>query len=70
MASKAISGLSAQLEDLPAVPGRAPWPGYEYVRGWGVFGLPFDSGHVLGLRVFPQNDFAPYRAGPPPPPCA
>jgi hypothetical protein len=28
----------------------------------GRFGLPFDSGHVLGLRVFPQNDFAPYRA--------
>jgi hypothetical protein len=31
------------------------------VRGWGVFGLPFDSGHVLALRVFPENDFAPYR---------
>jgi hypothetical protein len=26
-----------------------------------VFGLPFDSGHVLALRVFPQNDLAPYR---------
>lgn len=36
-------------------------PGHEYVRGWGVFGLPFDSGHVLALRVFPENDFAPYR---------
>jgi hypothetical protein len=23
--------------------------------------LPFDSGHVLALRVFPQNDFGPYR---------
>lgn len=31
------------------------------MRGWGVFGLPFDSGHVLALRVFPQNSFAPYR---------
>jgi hypothetical protein len=62
MASKAVPGLSARLKDLPAVPGRAPWPGHEYVRGWGVFGLPFDSGHVLGLRVFPHNDFAPYRA--------
>jgi hypothetical protein len=30
------------------------------VRGWGVFGLPFDSGHYLALRVFPENDFAPY----------
>ncbi len=53
--------LAAMLEDLPAVRGRAPWPGHEYVKGWGVFGLPFDSGHVLALRVFPQNDFAPYR---------
>ena len=62
MASKAVPGLSAQLWDLPVVQGHAPWPGHEYARGWGVFGLPFDSGHVLALRVFPQNDFAPYRA--------
>jgi hypothetical protein len=25
-----------------------------------VFALPFDSGHVLALRVFPENDFGPY----------
>jgi hypothetical protein len=31
------------------------------VKGWGVFGLPFDSGHVLALRVFPESDFGPYR---------
>lgn len=41
--------------------GEAPWPHHEYVRGWGVFGLPFDSGHVLALRVFPQGSFGPYR---------
>ena len=41
--------------------GEAPWPDHEYVRGWGVFGLPFDSGHVLALRVFPQGSFGPYR---------
>lgn len=41
--------------------GEAPWPGHEYVRGWGVFGLPFASGHVLALRVFPQGSFGPYR---------
>ena len=41
--------------------GEAPWPDHEYVRGWGVFGLPFDSGHVLALRVFPQSSFGPYR---------
>ena len=53
--------LAAMLRDLPEVRGQAPWPGHEYVKGWGVFGLPFDSGHVLALRVFPENDFAPYR---------
>jgi hypothetical protein len=41
--------------------GEAPWPDHEYVRGWGVFGLPFDSGHVLALRVFPESSFGPYR---------
>jgi hypothetical protein len=41
--------------------GEAPWPDHEYVRGWGIFGLPFDSGHVLALRVFPQGSFGPYR---------
>ena len=52
-----LSTLSA----LPEFRGSAPWPDHEYVTGWGVFGLPFDSGHVLALRVFPQNSFAPYR---------
>lgn len=40
--------------------GKPPWPDHEYVRGWGVFGLPFDSGHVLTLRVFPQSSFGSY----------
>ena len=53
--------LSSKLSALAVVRGRAPWPDHEYVKGWGVFGLPFDSGHVLALRVFPENDFAPYR---------
>jgi hypothetical protein len=53
--------LASRLRDFPAVRGRARWPGHEYVRGWGVFGLPFDSGHVLALRVFPENDFGSYR---------
>ena len=41
---------------LRAVPGQA------FVRGWGVFALPFDSGHVLALRVFPDSDSGPYRS--------
>ena len=53
--------LSSQLSDLPEVRGYAPWPNHEYVKGWGVFGLPFDSGHILALRVFPENDFGSYR---------
>jgi hypothetical protein len=39
--------------------GEAPCPGHEDVRGLGVFGRPFDSGHVLALRVFPQSSFGP-----------
>lgn len=53
--------LRTRLADTPAVRGYAPWPDHEYVKGWGVFALPFDSGHLLALRVFPENDFAPYR---------
>lgn len=53
--------LASALSPLPGSRGQAGWAGHEYVRGWGVFGLPFDSGHVLALRVFPENSFAPYR---------
>lgn len=53
--------LASTLSQLPEGRGRAAWPGHEYVKGWGVFALPFDSGYVLALRVFPENDFAPYR---------
>jgi hypothetical protein len=78
MVSKPVRGLSARLQDLPAArgagprgareapprPGRGPAarPGTEYARGWGVFALPFASGHVLVLRVFPASSFGPYRA--------
>jgi hypothetical protein len=53
--------LSSKLSDIPPTRGQAPWPHHEYVKGWGVFGLPFDSGHVLALRVFPENCFSAYR---------
>lgn len=52
--------IADRCSSIVAERGEARWPGYEYVRGWGIFGLPFDSGHVLALRVFPQNPFAPY----------
>jgi hypothetical protein len=54
--------LRAALAELPTNSGPAPHDGKEYVNGWGVFALPFASGDVLALRVFPQNDFTPYVA--------
>jgi hypothetical protein len=56
-----MTDLAAQLSDLPERRGTAPWPDHEYVKGWGVMGLPLDSGHYLALRVFPENDFSPYK---------
>lgn len=56
-----MTDLAAMLRDLPERRASAPWPGHEHVKGWGVMGLPFDSGHYLALRVFPENDFAPYK---------
>jgi hypothetical protein len=53
--------LESELTALKPRRARSTWDGHEFVRGWGVFGLPFSSGHVLALRVFPENDFAPYR---------
>jgi hypothetical protein len=55
-----MSSPAALTTAIHAEMGEAPWSGHEYVRGWGVFGLPFDSGHVLALRVFPQSSFGPY----------
>ncbi|MET9887943.1 hypothetical protein ABZZ20_33390 [Streptomyces sp. NPDC006430] len=57
----AMIDLASRLSGLPESRGQAPWPGHEYVKGWGVFGQPFDSGHVLALRVFPESSFGPYR---------
>lgn len=56
-----MTDLAAKLHDLPGGRDDPPWPDHEYVKGWGVMGLPFDSGHYLALRVFPENDFAPYK---------
>lgn len=38
----------------------SPWPDHEHVRGYAVLELPFSSGHLLGLRVWPQTDFTPW----------
>lgn len=38
---------------------RPPEPPGERFRGWGVIGLPFESGHVLALRRFPASSVGP-----------
>lgn len=54
--------LSRRLKTLKPKVRTSPWSGREHFRGYGVMMLPFSSGHLLGLRVFPENDFAPYRS--------
>jgi hypothetical protein len=58
----AMLDLRRLLADIPEEQGHAPGKNQEYVNGWGIFALPFESGDVLALRVFPQNDFSPYRS--------
>lgn len=38
----------------------SPWPDHEHVLGYGALELPFSSGHLLGLRVWPRTDFTPW----------
>jgi hypothetical protein len=54
--------LRTLLAGMPEITGGGPHTGHEYVNGWGVFALPFTSGDILALRVFPQTNFGPYRA--------
>ena len=52
--------LARKASALAPRTGTSPWDGHEYGRGYAVLMLPFSSGHQLGLRVFPENDFGPY----------
>jgi hypothetical protein len=54
--------LAKRLKNINPKIKASPWNGYEHFRGYGVMSLPFSSGHLLGLRVFPENDFAPYHS--------
>jgi hypothetical protein len=56
-----MTNLAAAAASIPVQSRPSPVAGYEHVRGWGIYALPFDSGHVLAVRVFPESDFAPYR---------
>ncbi len=37
---------SQELQAIEPLTQKSPLPGFEYVRGFGVFALPFDSGHI------------------------
>lgn len=54
------ANLASELVRLPSGAHPSPLSGFEHVRGYGVFAMPFSSGHVLALRVFPESDFGPY----------
>lgn len=54
--------LADKLQHLEPNVCPSPWSGYEHSRGYAAMVLPFSSGHLLGLRVFPENDFAPYMS--------
>lgn len=54
--------LARELQHIEPYVRPSPWQHYEHYRGYAVMVLPFSSGHLLGLRVFPENDFAPYKS--------
>lgn len=59
MASEPVD-VEAIVQRIQPRARRSPVVGFEHQRGWGVLAFPFDSRHVLALRVSPQNDFAPF----------
>lgn len=54
--------LAGQLQAIKPKVRPSPWVDHEHVRGYAVLMLPFASDHLLGLRVFPESDFAPYAS--------
>lgn len=52
--------LSERVSKIEPQIGTSPWAEHEYVRGYSVMVLPFSSGDLLALRVWPQSDFGPY----------
>lgn len=56
-----MTNLAAAVAAIPPRSRPSPVPGYEHIRGWGICALPFDSGHVVAVRAFPESDFAPFR---------
>ena len=58
MTDNTPAAVVAALNDRPELPAGDD----ERFVGFGVMGLPFASGHYLGLRQFPTATFAPAYA--------
>ncbi len=56
------ASLAQELQTISPAVQASPWTDHEWVDGFGVMAMPFTSGHVLVLRAFPRNTFAPYRS--------
>lgn len=54
--------LASKLQDRDPKVCTSPWTDHEHVGGYVVMVLPFSSGHLLGLRVWLESDFAPYTS--------
>ncbi len=54
--------LAEKLQKQPPHVRPSTWDGYEHFKGYTVMMLPLSSGYLLGLRMFPENDFAPYKS--------
>lgn len=52
--------LASKADAIEPGTARSPWPDHEHVLGYGALELPFSSGHLLGLRVWPRSDFTPW----------
>lgn len=54
--------LASKANAIESGTGTSPWPDHEHVLGYAALELPFSSGHLLGLRVWPRTDFAPWAS--------
>lgn len=57
-----MMNIKKKATRIKAKTSTSDWKGYEHAYGYGMMVMPFSSGHLLGFRVFPQNDFAPYKS--------
>lgn len=54
--------LANKLKGITPRIRNSAWTGHEHYRGYAGMVLPFSSGHMLALRVFPESDISPYKS--------